>query len=76
MYNSSTATADCTRSAYRGAVVEGKVFVGSVLIRKLTTTLCNRKVFSVVVAASSPRALVASSNLALGWVRAADRAYS
>ena len=30
MYNSSTATTDCTRSAYRGAVVECEVFVGSV----------------------------------------------
>ena len=28
-YNSSTVTADCTRSAYRGAVVQGRVFVGT-----------------------------------------------
>ena len=27
MYNNSTTTADCTRSAYRCVVVEGKIFV-------------------------------------------------
>ena len=42
------------------------------LPRKLTHTICHQKFFFcvVVVAASSPQALVASSISALGWVRA------
>ena len=40
------------------------------LPRKLTHTVRHRKVLRVVIAASSTRSLVASSTLALGWVRA------